>query len=437
MTDPARDVSRLLAKYFDGSCSEGELRAFYDWVRQAGDDERLYQRLRAEWEKARTKEDTPAAKSSGSGETIPVGETAHTGKIVSASGTAAGVPPFEPDWDRMFARVTGHAETPAKESGRYWKWAAAAAVILVCISTAVYFAYFRPPAQQVALVEQAPGITPGGNKAMLTLADGSRIVLDSAADRLLARQGGTRIEKAGDGRLIYISPEARQGEGPAGEPPEGPPPINTISTPRGGQYQVRLPDGTDVWLNAASTLSFSASFGEGERRVELTGEAYFEVSRDTKRPFLVSSGSQVVEVIGTGFNISAYRDEPYIKTTLIHGSVRVTEQNSAHSRLLSPGQEATTDASGALAVARAEPGQAIAWKNGKFVFNGENIEDIMRKVARWYDVEIIYKEDIGDVRFAGSVSRFSEVADLLRKLELTGSVHFNIEGRKIIVMPGR
>lgn len=407
------DLSRLLDRYFEGSCSKEELQELFDWVRLAQDDSRLYERLRQEWEGAATRESASAATRS----------------------------PSEPDWDQMFSRIirqpegtAAHSEAPVRqleESGRkvgsLWKWVAAAAVILAFIGTGSYFINFSPFQGQQSILSGEHQIVPGGNKAVLTLADGSRIVLDSAADGLLARQGNTAVKKDRNGRLVYLSMKNRH----EAEPPA----MNIVSTPRGGQYQVRLPDGTAVWLNAASSLKFPASFTAQERHVELTGEAYFEVARDDTKPFIVSSGGQTVEVLGTHFNISAYDDEPVVKTTLLEGSVRVVERRSGKSLLLNPGQEAKMIGSGEITVAEAIPGQAIAWKDGKFMFNGESTERIMRRIARWYDVEVVYHRSARDVSFTGSVSRFADVADVLRKLELTGTIHFKIEGRRIIVMP--
>lgn len=396
-------LSGLLSKYFEGSCSQEELEELFAWIRLAYEDKRLHDQLHHEWEKA--------ARESLSGNSIR--------------------PAFEPDWPRMLSRISGstpdQVENPVLTHNRPWKWAAAAVLVFALLGTG-YFIYSPPSSQQQSLLAgEKHVIQPGGNKAMLILSDGSRILLDSAANGLLARQQHTIVNKDQDGRLVYRLTDT--------EHITGPPEMNTVSTPRGGQYQVMLPDGTSVWLNAASSIRFPSSFTGNERRLELSGEAYFEVARDEKRPFLVSSGTQTVEVLGTHFNISAYQDDPLIKTTLIEGAVKVVEHISGRSEFLRPGQEAAIAEAGQITLTDAIPGQATAWKEGKFTFNGESIEQIMRRIARWYDVEVIFQGNVGEAYFTGSVSRFADVTDVLRKLELTGTVHFKIEERRIIVMP--
>ena len=210
---------------------------------------------------------------------------------------------------------------------------------------------------------------------------------------------------------------------------------NTITTPKGGQYQVTLMDGTRVWLNAASSLHYPTVFKGSERSVQLTGEAYFEVAKNSKMPFRVTSNGQVTEVLGTHFNINSYPDEQGTTTTLLEGSVRILNAKSDAAILLKPGQQSGSDASGKIKVANVNPEQFVAWKDGKFIFTNANIESIMRQVSRWYNVEIEYKGDASKEKFGGRTSRFTNVAELLEILELTDHVQFEIEGRRIIVMP--
>lgn len=314
------------------------------------------------------------------------------------------------------------------------RWSAAAAIAL-CILAAGLYKLWNPPVQQLAEKENQQqrlknDILPGGNKAVLTLADGSQIVLDDVNAGFLASEGNTRISKTKDGQLVYHADAGN----PAKETQ-----INTISTPRGGQYEVILPDGTKVWLNASSSISFPAVFAAKERKVVLKGEAYFEaakaVSDDGKRiPFKVVVNDMEVEVLGTHFNIMAYSDEEAVKTTLLEGAVRLTRNTSQV--LLKPGRQAVVYAgSDNIKVQNVDVEEAVAWKNGYFTFNNENIHSVMRKIARWYDVEVEYQGNMAEKDFGGSVSKFENISEVLKMLELTGTVHFNIKERRVLVMP--
>lgn len=271
-------------------------------------------------------------------------------------------------------------------------------------------------------------IAPGRNKAVLKLADGSSIVLDNAANGNLATRSGIRITKTKDGQLVF-SANAASGQKIA--PSNGH--TNTITTPRGGQYQVELPDGTVVWLNAASSLQFPESFqASQQRRVTLSGEAYFQVARDTKRPFIVHTDEQDVKVLGTHFNINSYKEENSVKTTLLEGSVELSF--SKHHLVLKPGEQAVRTGEN-LQIHAVDTEDAIAWKNGKLKFSNENIRDLMRQIARWYDIEVIYEGNMTNKDFSGSVSRYENVSKILDVLESTNTVHFKVEGRRITVMP--
>jgi ferric-dicitrate binding protein FerR (iron transport regulator) len=282
-------------------------------------------------------------------------------------------------------------------------------------------------------------IAPGGNKAMLTLANGSTIVLDSAQDGTLAQQGTTKIIKLDGGALAYRA--ATDSKGQATDQAIGQTGYNTIATPRGGQYRIILPDGSKVWLNAASSLRFPAAFTGGERTVELKGEAYFEIAKNAEKPFHVrvpaggTGGEDMdVEVLGTSFNVMAYANEEKIHTTLLEGKVKVKQGVLAEN--LSPGRQATVDqTTHAMEVTEGNIDQAVAWKDGLFRFKETDIRELMRQVERWYDVEVVYRTTRGDQDFTGVVSRDKNVSTLLQMLELTGTVHFRIEGKKIIVLP--
>lgn len=322
---------------------------------------------------------------------------------------------------------------------RTWFRVAAAAVLLVG-AFALYNIAGKNNSPKEEIVKtniEKQDIAPGGNKAVLTLADGSQIILDSAANGNLASQGNTRILKLDNGQLVYNGSGSPPAGGDGGEVL-----YNTISTPRGGQYQLVLADGTKVWLNASSSLRFPASFTGGERKVELKGEGYFEVAKNTSMPFKVNvAGKEEVEVLGTHFNINSYVDETIINTTLLEGKVKVisvinSELKTQNSQLLSPGQQAQLTATGQIFINKSPAiDEVMAWKNGKFQFGeSADIATIMRQIARWYDVEVEYKGTVTE-HIGGTISRDVKVSKVLEMLEMTGSVKFQMSGRKVIVMP--
>lgn len=272
----------------------------------------------------------------------------------------------------------------------------------------------------------ANDVAPGGVGATLTLANGEKIRLTDAGNGELARQAGVTVTKSASGEIIYEIMSSAKVENHRGA-------INTLSTARGETYQLRLPDGSRVWLNAASSITYSANLLQlGKRKVKLQGEGYFEITKDKAHPFVVESKGQQVEVLGTHFNVNAYGDEPAIATTLLEGSVKVSQTDKEV--ILKPGQQALNE-DNAFVVAAVDMDKAVAWKNGLFMFKSEKISEIMKKVQRWYDVDIVYSDgDIGALKFSGTISRYDHVSKLLDILETTGQVHFKIEGRKIIVM---
>jgi len=277
-------------------------------------------------------------------------------------------------------------------------------------------------------------ISPGGDKAVLELADGSKIVLDNASNGELAHQGTTKVVKLDNGQLAYH----------IGQSGAGPVSYNTISTPRGGQYQVVLPDGSKVWLNALSSLRFPTAFAGRERKVELNGEAYFEITKNTSLPFKVGltpgaadfAGHESLEVnvLGTEFDLMAYADEDRQKVTVISGAVSA---RSGHEQLpLQPNQQAYLDKKyyALNLIDSINVDETIAWKNGRFQFYDASIESIMRQVARWYDVEVSYYGKVNQ-QFSGTIPRNVNLSTLLRILEATGWVHFQIDGKKVTVSP--
>ena len=265
-------------------------------------------------------------------------------------------------------------------------------------------------------------VSPGGNKATLTLADGSTIVLDEAQNGTLAQQGNSKIIKL-EGKLSYD---------PINKNPKEVV-YNTISTPNGGQYQLELADGSLVWLNATSSIRFPTTFVGKERRIEITGEAYFEIAKNREMPFVVTVNGAEVQVLGTHFNINAYNDEDNVKTTLLEGSVKFASGDNSNT--LKPGQQSQLAKNGTIKVANdVNVDEVVAWKNGLFAFENASIETVMRQFSRWYDVEIEYRGKTDDL-FIAEMRRNIKLSDALKALELTGKVKFDIEGKKIIVMP--
>lgn len=298
-------------------------------------------------------------------------------------------------------------------------WIAVAASVLIFMSIGGYF-YFHESAGQHLAELKLNDVKPGGNKAVLTLASGEQIILTSAKDGHLAVQGNSEISKTADGSIAY-----HQNGGPSASSA-----YNMVNTPVGGQYHLILSDGTNVWLNAASSIKFPAVFTGTERKVELTGEAYFEVAHNAAKPFRVKSNHQVVEVLGTHFNLNSYPDDTGTITTLLEGSVKVTA--SSGSKLIKPGQQSVLKGTH-LNVAPADVEEAVAWKNGYFKFN-EDLETIMGKVARWYNMSVVYQSrPDASYTFEGEISRQRNLSEILTMMEYTGKVHFTIEGRRIIV----
>lgn len=267
-------------------------------------------------------------------------------------------------------------------------------------------------------------IMPGSNKATLILGNGAVITLDSAKTGRLADQDAATILKVADGQLAYD----------AIENPLAPAQYNMLSTPRGGQYAVTLPDGSKALLNAQSTIRFPTVFNGRERKVEITGEVYFEVAKDPNKPFIASVAGMAVEALGTQFNVNAYQEESTMATTLLEGKVRVTYGKAAHT--IEPGQQVLVqDRTGATSLYTAVDVAAVmAWKNGLTVFKSQDIESIMRQLSRWYDVDIVYEGNIPDQTFTGTISRDAKLSAVLNMLEYAG-IHFKIDNRKIIVSP--
>lgn len=314
------------------------------------------------------------------------------------------------------------------------KWAVAALILLIAGKTILYFLPANPktnkPLASGTKVPAAHDLPPGRNTAVLTLADGHTITLDSAANGGLAQQGNTKVIKL-NGQIAYTN---TGGSGPAGGASAGDVILfNTISTARGNQYQLILSDGSKVWLNAASSLRFPTSFKGKERKVEVTGEAYFEIAKNPAMPFKVAVNGGEIDVLGTHFNVNAYNDESSVKTTLLEGAVKIKKDNAT--QMLSPGQQARFTSKGEISLFKnVDVAQETAWKDGFFWFNNTDIYTLMRQVSRWYNVEVEFKGGITDDGFTGKVSRNVPLSKLLNVLEQY-EIHFKVEEKKITVLP--
>lgn len=304
------------------------------------------------------------------------------------------------------------------------KWAAAA-VILIVIGTVLLQNLYRN--DEKALPDTAHSrpadILPGQNGAILTLANGRQIVLDSMQDNMIASQGGAEV-RIKNGEILYMNvADAAVKEAMP----------NTITTPNGRQYNVMLSDGTKVWLNASSRLTFPAVFSGDERRVELTGEAYFEVVKNKQMPFRIRiKDNEWVEVLGTQFNVNAYPEESVTKTTLLEGAVKVISGNKV--QMLAPRQQAQVAGGGNIRLVKhADIQGVIAWKNGLFKFDNADIKTVMQQIARWYNIEVVYEGEVSKDRFSGEINRSLTLTQLLRGIG--ASLHYRIENNKLIIMP--
>ncbi len=396
----------LLSLFAEGKISRDEFEHLFDYLRSEGDDESINFAIDQELGKMKK------------GISLTNGEK-----------------------DAIFQNIVTNdkfgQEQGSDKSGihtiRAWYQVGVAASILAMLSLGLYFYTNRTIDTPVALseskkVNEKSVIKPGGDKAVLTLSDGSKIILEDAKKGLLANQAGVSIQKTADGELLY---SFAKNVSSVSEVLPQEVIYNKIETPFGGKYQINLPDGSKVWLNSASTLRFPALFSGNTREVELNGEAYFDVAKNPNKPFKVITKDQIVEVLGTQFNINSYSDEETFKTTLIEGSVKIIYKDRVV--LLSPGQQFQPSLKSSKVI-EADTEEVTAWKNGYFLFKDEDIQSIMRKVSRWYNVDVNYSGNIPDVGFGGNISRSKDINEVLNVLQLTNAVHFKVEGRRITVM---
>ncbi|MRG48921.1 DUF4974 domain-containing protein [Chitinophaga sp. SYP-B3965] len=370
---PSR-ITYLLQRYTDKTCTKEELEELFAFIAAAENDATLHHFMEEEFHRFRADEPLP-----------------------------------EVDTESVYANIT---KTKTRRIFTFPRVAAAAAVAIL-----IWWAQTNKTTVKQTTAQQEEKILPGSNKAVLTLADGSTVTLDSSGNQIISR-GNTKISQQ-NGQLLYSAGKAAEG-------------YNKLSTPRGGQFRVVLPDGTKVWLNSASSLRYPTAFTGKERIVELEGQGYFEVAQNAAQPFKVKANDMEVQVLGTHFDIMAYADENTINTTLLQGAVQVKEGNET--RLLKPGQQAILK-SHTFTVQEADVRKVLAWKNGLFVFNNMALPAILREVARWYDVEIVYETTPSTELYGGGIARSLNLSNVLTLLEGNGFSHFRVEGRKVIVLP--
>lgn len=314
---------------------------------------------------------------------------------------------------------------PVRTISRHrWRWAAA--VLLVLAGSVGWLYHTNTSTSRLAKTPAAAlDVAPGKAGAVLTLANGTQVVLDSLGDGRVTTQNGTQVAIQ-QGKLVYAAAAGKAGEEMV---------YNTMSTPKGRQFSVVLPDGTTVWMNAASTLRFPVSFEGGERKVSLSGEAYFEVADNAAQPFIVQANGTTVQVLGTHFNINSYANESATQTTLLEGAVQVQPAAAAGKKVvLHPGQQARVQQD-AVTVANAAIDQVMAWKNGIFNFNNASVQEIMRQLERWYDIDVAYEKGIPNIQFVGSIGKDLTLLEALDMMK-GANLHFRMEGgRRLVILP--
>jgi ferric-dicitrate binding protein FerR (iron transport regulator) len=384
-------IAYLIQRYLDGTCTLAEKEELADWANQPQQEESLLEELRAAWHQY---EPDDALK-------------------------AFATPAVDRIEQRLFPGRQQPAPVSRLRSIRKWSAIAAAAILLIIAGIAIWKT--QQPSQQppVAVVQDA---APGGHKATLTLGSGQRIVLDTAANGQLALQGTVAISKQANGRIAYAPSAAAASAAVV---------YNTLSTPRGGHYRLTLPDGTQVWLNAASSITYPVAFTGAQRKVTITGEAYFEVQKDPAHPFIVSKDDVDITVLGTHFNVNAYTDEPDLQVTLLEGAVRVAKPGSQLT--LRPGQQAKVTT---VVTLNGHPNTeaVMAWKNGTFNFNDKPVATSLRQLSRWYDVDIVYQGPVPNVNIAGEMGMDLNLSQVITVLQKMG-VHVNLEGKNLIILP--
>lgn len=382
-------LNYLADQFIADTISEQETRELFNLIDQLSDDTLLQSRAAALWKEYR------------SGEPLP-----------------------ETQWEAMYENITSLPVIGSRmHIVRKWWWMAAS--VLLLLGTVLYFQIGSgDKREQTATVKPVQNdVLPGKNGAVLTLADGRQVMLDSSGDGIIATQNGSKVYMK-NGQLTYDQKGAASGAAP----------YNTMVTPKGRQFVVSLPDGTKAWLNASSSITYPTVFSGKDRLVKITGEVYFEVVQQKNRPFIVDvDGKQTVQVLGTQFNINSYSDEVSIATTLVEGSIKVSANDK--SVFLRPGQQSRAAGDGKELTVHTgvDVNREVAWKNGLFVFNDADIKSVMRQISRWYNVEVVYDDPPLDKLFMGKISRNVPVSKVIHLLELTKLVHFTVDGNTITV----
>lgn len=385
------DISELIGKFLKSELNVVEKQRLDDWLSESELNERLFNRITT--------------------------ERFIQEELVSFSATDK-----SHGWEKIKERI--QKEEPTKRRSVITLVFKYAAIISLVVLAIVLFKDQKRIDKKANIIAREQDILPGGNKATLTLADGTSIVLDEAKNGELAHQMSTVISKSKDGQLKYQTSNVDSDASTHL--------MNTIATPRGGQFQLILSDGTKVWLNAISSLKYPAEFKGQKRSVELTGEAYFEVAKNREKPFVVNIGKAKVEVLGTHFNIMAYHDEKNTAITLLEGTVKVSANEIAKGKVLSPGQQASIGKDDFISVDRVNVDQSVAWKNGYFQFNRNNIHDVMKQLSRWYDIDVEFEKDMPRYELVGRIRRSVNLSQVLKILNYS-NVKFHLEGKKIII----
>ncbi|WP_442591846.1 FecR family protein [Pedobacter sp. AW31-3R] len=370
-----QDADRLLQKYLDQTASPGEQRLIESWyaheatIRKLNDKDNFEHLAEVLWQGTRRRAGIPILK-----KVIPI---------------------------------------------RYYWWSAAA-ILLLGMSIA-YLSFREIPS--ITTIARAKDIRPGTNKAILTLGNGKQIALSNDRSGKLASEDHTTISKTDSGKVVYEPEKGLHHDQVV---------YNTITTPAGGQFQLRLADGTNITLDASSSISFPVVFSGKQRAVTMTGQAYFEVAHDKDKPFIVKTAAQNIEVLGTHFNVNAYENEQAVKTTLLTGSIRL--KAAGHQAILKPGEQALVlPAAQRLEVGPADMEESIAWQQGYFRFRQEDIHAVMRKISRWYNIEVTFEGAVPAEKFSGTISRYKDISQVLGMLEYSKSVHFKLSGRRVTV----
>jgi transmembrane sensor len=421
---PSNRLSYLFHRYFDKTASEEEKAELMALLQMSGNDDAIKELLRDTWQLLDN--EPPVFTNQQSAAMLK-------NMLQAAAATSQGT--TDPDTAVPSTEAPFYPMKTGSHIFRFRRITAAAAVLLL-FSTGTYLLLHKvksqPSISKTTNIKPPVRIdvpAPNGNNAILTLGDGSMIELDSTKDGSIAKQANASISKVNGGKLVY---------NPLNDNPDKLV-YNTISTRRGGQFQVVLPDGSKVWLNTLSSIRFPTTFRCGERTVELTGEAYFEITKKCEQPFKVhivsrSGGEGMdIQVLGTDFNVMAYTNESEIKTTLLDGAIRVLK--GKESTILSPGEQIKLNNQGEFNLEKhADTELALAWKNGSTTFKSADIQSIMRQVERWYDIDVAYEGHIPERTFSGAISRNANLSELVRVLEIS-KINFKLEGRKLTVMP--